>query len=240
MEGSLREVTAAILVGGRGTRLQSSVSDRPKALAAILGRPYLCYLLDFLSAAGVRDVVLLTGYRAEQIETLFGNSYAALRLTYSREATALGTAGAVRLALPQLQTSTILVLNGDSYWSVSLPDFWAFHTRHGSDITLGLTWVPDTTRFGRVHAEGGRVTGYTEKGQQSGPGWINAGFYFFARKRLEEIPADVPVSLEQEMFPRWVQAGSCFGFQSAGPFLDIGTPESYAQAAEFFHRQSAA
>src|SRR5215210_9346159 len=105
-QASLGDVTAVILAGGLGTRLRSAVADRPKVMAEIHGRPFLAYLLDQLFAAGVGRVVLCTGYMGEQVSSFFGESYGPLRLTYSRESAPLGTGGALRLALPHLDSDT--------------------------------------------------------------------------------------------------------------------------------------
>src|SRR5258707_9853601 len=92
--------TAAILAGGLGSRLRPVVADRPKVLAPVGGRPYLTYLLDRLADAGFEEVVLLTGFQAEMVWDAFGDAYAGMRLVHSREPQPLGTAGALRLALP--------------------------------------------------------------------------------------------------------------------------------------------
>src|SRR5262245_66499139 len=92
-------LTAAILAGGKGTRLRPVVADRAKVLAPVRGRPFVTYLLDQLSAAGVAEVVLLTGYRGGQVRAALGERYRGLRLRYSREPAPLGTGGAVRHAL---------------------------------------------------------------------------------------------------------------------------------------------
>src|SRR5262245_56899453 len=92
---------AAILAGGLGTRLRSSVGDRPKVLAEVRGRPFLACLLDLLGGQGIRRVVLCTGYRGEQVEAAFGGAYGGLELHYSREPEPLGTGGALRLAVPR-------------------------------------------------------------------------------------------------------------------------------------------
>src|SRR5438067_1667607 len=99
---TIAEITGAILAGGLGTRLRSVVSDRPKVLALVRGQPFLAYLLDQLGAAGIRRVVLLTGYKGEQIEQTFGSRNGNIQLEYSAEPEPLGTAGALRLALPKL------------------------------------------------------------------------------------------------------------------------------------------
>ena len=235
MTERLEDATAVILAGGLGTRLRSRLVDRPKVLAPVHGRPYLAYLLEQLASTGIRHSVLLTGYLADQIHSTFGNRYAGLCLTYSREPSPLGTAGALRRALPHLSSPTILLLNGDSYCGVSLPDFWEFHHHCSADFSLVLTAMQDCSRYGRIRVgSDGRVLGFEEKSQAGGAGWVNAGIYLLNRSLIEQIPADGPVSLERELCPVWAANKRCFGFLCQTSFLDIGTPESYAQADAFF------
>jgi NDP-sugar pyrophosphorylase family protein len=227
-------VTAAILAGGLGSRLQPVVSDRPKALAEIRGRPFLSYLFDQLIAAGVRDAVLCTGYLGEQINRMFGKSYGTLRLMYSRESTPLDTAGALRLALPLLNSDFVLVMNGDSYCEANFQEFRLWHDCCRANGSLLLTEVSDTRRFGRVQVRAdGAVTAFEEKGKENGPGWVNSGVYLLARHMLTEVPAARPVSLEREILPGWIGRG-LYGFCNRARFVDIGNPESYAQAQLFF------
>ena len=230
----LTSVTAAILVGGQGTRLRSVVADRPKVLAEIRGRPFLAYLLDQLAGAGVRYVVLCTGYLGEQVQAVFGDSYGSLRLVYSQESSPLGTAGALRLALPLFKSETVLVMNGDSFCEANLSAFWAWHCGRAAESTLLLTEVPDAKRYGRVNVDAdGLVLRFDEKGDKSGPGWINAGIYLLNHRLLLTIPANRTVSLEREEFPSWIGRG-LYGYRSGGRFLDIGTPEAYTMAEWFF------
>ncbi len=229
----MRDIPALILVGGLGTRLRSVLSDRPKALAPVGGRPFLAFLFDQLQTAGVRRAVLCTGYRAHQVEETFGPRYGDLALAYSREETPLGTGGALRLALPLLEGETALVLNGDSYVDCPLGEFHAWHRDHGFPGSLLLTWVEDAARFGTVEADGaGRIQAFREKQGLHQPGWINAGVYLLARRLLEALPADRPVSLEREGFPAWL-AGGLGGYARRAAFLDVGTPESLARAEAF-------
>jgi D-glycero-alpha-D-manno-heptose 1-phosphate guanylyltransferase len=230
----LTAVTAAILAGGLGSRLRPAVSGRPKALANIGERPFLTYLFDQLVAAGARDVVLCTGYLGDQIRMIFGESYNTLRLNYSQESIPLGTAGALRLALPLFNFDPVLVMNGDSYCDANLGEFWLWHGARHARASLLLSKVLDTERFGQVQVDrGGKVTDFKEKGTGQGVGWINAGIYVLSRDLLAEIPANRAVSLEREVFPNWIGRG-LYGFQSESRFMDIGTPEAYASAQSFF------
>ena len=71
----LSQVTAVILAGGLGTRLRKVVSDRPKVMAEINGKPFLYYLLDQLVDASIEKIVISTGYMGHLIEVTIGSSY---------------------------------------------------------------------------------------------------------------------------------------------------------------------
>jgi NDP-sugar pyrophosphorylase family protein len=230
---ALSAITTAILAGGLGTRLRSVVSDRPKVLAEVNGRPFLAYLLDQLTAAGVRRTVLCTGYLGEMVEQVFGDSFGAMQLLYSRETQPLGTGGALREALPKLHSSTVLVLNGDSLCEVDLPAFVETHVASHAAVSLVLTRVDDTSRYGRVETEAdGRVRSFVEKAESQGPGWINAGVYLIERSMLQSLPAGVDISLERTVFPSLIGRG-LYGNCCGGRFIDVGQPESYHAAREF-------
>lgn len=233
----LTNVTAAILGGGLGTRLRSVVADRPKVIAEIGNKPFLAYLLEQLANAGVKKVVICTGYLGEKVKTTFGESYGSLDLIYSQEPSQLGTAGALRLAFPLLESDSVLVLNGDSYCDANLNDFWSWHLTKGAEATLLLTQVRDTKRYGRVQVnEEGQLLSFTEKVESRGPGLINAGVYLFKGHLLLTIPENQPVSLEKDLFPKWL-GRKFYGYCTPSDrFLDIGTPESYSSAVDFFKK----
>ncbi len=89
---NLSFLQAVILAGGFGTRLRSVAPDRQKVITEVHERPFLLYLLDQLSAAGITSVVLCTGHLGEQVRSAIGDSYRDLRIVYSQETSPLGTA----------------------------------------------------------------------------------------------------------------------------------------------------
>jgi len=231
---TLDEATAVILAGGLGTRLRPVVADRPKVLAHVRGKPFLAYLLEQVASAAIRHCILCVGYLGEQIRAAFGDSYAGMYLVYSQESMPLGTAGALRLALPLSQSDTVLAMNGDSFCGVNLSDLWAWHSRRNANATLVLVETSNTTRYGRVSvAADGTIVGFDKKKDGEGVGWINAGIYVLRHALIESIPTRRAVSLETDMFPAWTGQG-LYGYRSTGRFLDIGTPESYVLADQFF------
>src|SRR5258708_8563648 len=121
MADPLANVAGAILAGGLGTRLRSRIADRPKVMAPVRGRPYLTYLLDQLAGAGLREVVLLTGFMADLVQATLGDTYAGMRLAYSAEPAPLSTGGALPPAPPPPSTPPVLLLQRHSSCSVPPP-----------------------------------------------------------------------------------------------------------------------
>ena len=231
---NLSDITAVILVGGLGTRLRSVISNRPKVLANILGRPFISFLLDQLLLTNASDVVLCTGYMADDIHKQLGDTYKSLKLVYSREDVSLDTGGALRLALPHLNSDTVLVMNGDSFVNIDLTVYLDWFFKKTCQVSLLLINVPETSSYGKVVvAENDLLLAFEEKGLNSGPGWINAGIYIMKKSLIATIPAGIPFSLEREFFPKLVNKG-LYGFRFDGKFIDIGTPDAFAMAEEFF------
>ena len=110
------DMEAVVLVGGKGTRLRSMVSDRPKPMADVLGKPFLEWILLHLKKQGIKRVFLSTGYKGEMVRDYFRDGASlGLCIGYSQEEEPLGTGGAVRKALAHLKDSIFYVLNGDSF-----------------------------------------------------------------------------------------------------------------------------
>jgi D-glycero-alpha-D-manno-heptose 1-phosphate guanylyltransferase len=223
-----------ILAGGVGSRLRSVVRDRPKCLATINGRPFLSHLLDRLAQAGVNDVILSTGYMAEQVENTFGNQHGPTALRYSREETPLGTGGGARHALSLCRHGYVLVINGDSFFDFDWSDFFAWFGSTPMRLGMVLAWIEDSRRYGQVIMDReGQVLRFQEKNEAAGPGWINAGIYLIEKTALTDFSSQGAFSLERDFFPAQIGHGFLArGYH--GRFIDIGTPESYAAAGEFF------
>ena len=233
MNSEKKPIEAMILVGGKGTRLQSAVSDRPKPMAEVAGKPFLEWLLISLYKKGIRKVILCTGYMGEKVEAYFGDGGKwNLQLRYSHETSPLGTGGAVRNALDFIQGDRFLVLNGDSYCQFDLDLMGEKHNSKSAMATMWLVKMDDCSRYGAVVLDDkGMVKSFAEKSSVSGSGLINAGIYLLERKLIEIIAKNCMVSLEKNVFPHIVGQGLA-GVVGDGVFVDIGTPESYASAEE--------
>lgn len=231
---ALTHATAIILAGGLGTRLQGVVTNIPKAMADINGKPFIKILLDRLQYFGLCRVIICTGHFGHIIKNALGNTHGSIRLIYSTETFPLGTAGALRNAWHLLPAGPVLIINGDSYCHTDLEKFYTWFHEAKSTAGILLTHAADTSRFGRVEIDPiGRIISFHDKVQDGGPGMINAGIYLIDAEFIETIPWNKPCSLEGEVFP--LLAGNRLaGYPTHDPFLDIGTKESYKNAPRFF------
>jgi len=235
VEMKLENIPAVLLVGGKGTRLQTVVSSKPKPLALVGNIPFLELLVMQLRSQGVHRMIMSTGHLADQIEETFGdggrwNS----DIRYSRESQPLGTAGAVKAAEGYLEESAdFLVVNGDSFMEIDLPKFLGFHRQHRGVASMAVRKVPDAARYGTVDVDASkRIIGFSEKTGNTSPGMINAGVYLFQRSVLKFIP-EGPSSLEKDLFPKLLTQGM-YALEKDGVFIDIGTPEDYARAQRIY------
>jgi D-glycero-alpha-D-manno-heptose 1-phosphate guanylyltransferase len=223
-------IRAFVLCGGLGTRLRSVLSDRPKSMASVAGRPFLELILRQLHGQGIRKVILGTGYRAEQIEQYFQTGAdLGLSIEYSREAEPLGTGGAAKLA-EKFLSDPVVVVNGDSYVEWNLSEALALQAQRNAKAVIVLQAVPDVSRYGSVTIDDeGRITEFVEKRARTGSGLINAGVYLLQKEVLAELPAGRAISLEREVFPRLL-GRPIYGMVSRGIFIDIGIPQDLARA----------
>lgn len=222
-----------VLVGGLGTRLRTLVSDVPKPLAPVAGRPFLAWMLDRLAAEGMRHVILATGFMANKVEQLVGRQWAGMTVDYSCEEAPLGTGGAVRRATGLLEHSGVHIVNGDTYLRYSPHALETATRRVGATMGVVLTHVPDVGRYGAVEFGAGRVSAFREKGRH-GPGHINAGCYFMTADALAALPERENFSLELDVLAPLAMQGGIAAFELADQFIDIGVPEDYLRAQAMF------
>jgi NDP-sugar pyrophosphorylase family protein len=192
--------------------------------------PFLEFVLKQLRDQGIREVVLGTGYLAEQVEDHFGSGEAlGLRIRYSREQEPLGTGGAVKLAEKWL-SDPVVVMNGDSYVEWNLAAARNLFDERKAKLVMLLQEVPDVSRYGSVTIDpAGRVTKFVEKGARTGAGLINAGVYLLRREIVARLASGKAISLEREVFPHLLN-DKVYGLVSKGLFIDIGIPEDFERA----------
>ena len=230
---------AILLCGGLGTRLRSVVSDRPKPMADIAGKPFLHYLVKMLSKSGVKHLIFALGYMGEQIEAYFksGEDYG-LSISYSYEDSPLGTGGAIRNALSHVSGENVLVLNADTYFRTDYESLLREQLKNKVAMTIASRKIEDISRYGAIlKDESGRILRWNEKmssdqAEAPCPGEINGGIYVMQKSLIEKIP-EGKQSLENDCIPAWLEDGLYLqAIPSDGYFMDIGIPEDYAQFKE--------
>ncbi|NOT87236.1 MAG: NTP transferase domain-containing protein [Lysobacter sp.] len=223
---------AIVLVGGLGTRLRPLVSDVPKPLASVAGRPFLAWLLGRLGDQGICRVILAAGYLAGKVQQAFGDEWQGLSIAYSIEDEPLGTGGAIAQALKLRSGDAMHVLNGDTFLAYRPQALEAATCASGRAIGMALAHVPDVARYGAVVLDEGRVSAFLEKGEH-GPGHINAGSYFLRADAIARFPQSGSFSFEQTVLSERVAADDVFGFTQTDGFIDIGVPDDYLKAQTF-------
>jgi D-glycero-alpha-D-manno-heptose 1-phosphate guanylyltransferase len=220
----MSNIPVLILVGGKGTRLQSVVRDLPKPMAPIAGKPFLEWQLRFLKKQGFKNITLLTGHMASAIEKHFGNgSLLGLHVRYCHEEIPLGTGGAVAQAMDM---DECLVLNGDSLF---VTDLKQFIDQAVAPATMALHFEKDVSRYGAVELKDGIVSQFFEKSSALKEGLINSGVYYL-HKDVKKAFKKGPFSLEKDVFEILAPQKAIRGVTCQGHFIDIGIPESYQQA----------
>ena len=235
----MNAVTTIVLAGGKGTRLAGLFPDLPKPLVPVAGEPFLHWLVLWFKRQGLTDFVFSLGHKGDKIENWLTTAPVMNGLTWRvfREPEALGTGGGARACLP-LCNENLLITNGDSLALTPLRDFLGIFEKPTFDgAILGLP-VEDASRYGslRVDADN-RLTGFQEK--QPGRGLINSGIYALRKKVLAPFPSGQNLSLEYDVIPRLLSDAKhlrVFHAEADAPFIDIGTPETSAQAHEFIRK----
>lgn len=227
---------AIILAGGFGTRLSHVVSNVPKPMAPVFGKPFLAYVLDRLIDAGLQRIILATGYKHEVIEEWFGDTYRGAEIIYSNEDTPLFTGGAIRKAATHIHSDDFIVLNGDTLFDIDLQQLYNFHRSHNAHLSIALRRVEDTGRYGSVTCENERITAFHEKAESHGEGEINGGIYCINHTWLmaQELPEKF--SFEKELMQPLAGKEAFYGLCFKDYFIDIGVPEDYYRAQREFGR----
>lgn len=224
---------AIILAGGLGTRLRSVVSDLPKCMAPVNGKPFLYYVIHHLKSQGINNFVFSVGYKheaiIEYIESLVSkaNSFS---YKFSIEEEPLGTGGAIKMACRLSDSKSTIVCNGDTLFSADLNQVMEFHETVSAACTLTLKYMVDFDRYGVVELNEDRsVKKFSEK-QWYKKGLINGGMYILEPVSFlaENLPEKF--SFEKDYLEKYYDKRKIFGITDTGYFIDIGIPSDYSKA----------
>lgn len=220
---------AIILAGGKGTRLQSVVSNVPKPMALIGEKPFLMLLLQYLQSQGIEKVVLSVGYMYEIIQETFGNTFNGLSISYSIESEPLGTGGAIAKAMTMVESQSVLVLNGDSFIKIDLEEIERKIPTSENHSLLVLKEMNNVSRYGSVVLKDEVITAFEEK-QFKEKALINAGVYVLNKDIFKDKNLPEKFSFEKDFLEKEVEKENLRGIITNGYFIDIGVPEDYQKA----------
>lgn len=222
-----------ILAGGLGTRLRPLTDQIPKALVEVAGQPFLSHQLALLKREGVRRVMLLVGYLGERVQEYYGDGADwGISIEYSFDGPApLGTAGAIRQALPHLP-DRFFVLYGDSYLTC---DFRAVETafRH-SGLPGLMTVFRNDGRFdtSNIEFDGTRILRYDKDRLTSTMRHIDYGLNAFERQVFAGLPEGTAVDLTT-VCQGLVSSAKLAAFEVTERFYEIGSPEGLRETEAF-------
>jgi NDP-sugar pyrophosphorylase family protein len=226
-------LTVAILAGGRAARLQPLTQDVPKSLLELNGEPFAVHQLRLLQANGIRRVVLCVGHLGALIRRAIGDGTSlGLRVDYSFDGPELlGTAGAVKNALPKLGSS-FFVMYGDSY----LPcDYAAVGRKFGSSGVPGMMTVfrnEGKWDNSNVEFEAGRILAYSKTDRTPRMRYIDYGLGVFRKEAFESAPAGRPCDLS-EIYANLLHRNQLGAFEVRERFYEIGSPAGLRETARF-------
>jgi NDP-sugar pyrophosphorylase family protein len=225
-EGRLTSPQAVVLAGGLATRMRPRTLTIAKSMLEVAGRPFVDWQLEKLAACGFADVVLCVAHLGEQIREHVGEGARfGVRVRYSDEGpTLLGTAGALRTALPLLEP-VFLVTYGDSY----LPfDYRApLRALEDSDEDAAVMSVyPNHGQWdaSNVKTDGKRVLAYEKGTKDAAFDHIDYGALALRRSVIAALPEGQPASLDA-IQARLAREGKLGAVVAPERFYEIGSPE---------------
>jgi glucose-1-phosphate cytidylyltransferase len=233
-------VKAVILAGGFGTRISEESAVRPKPMVEIGGHPILWHIMKIYSAHGIRDFVVCTGFKGNQVKEYF----AAYVINMSDVTIDLATGEIERHAssgddwkVTVIDTGentmtggrlkriaahvddTFCMTYGDCVSDVDIGALVDFHRRQGGLATL--TAIQPPGRFGALELEADLISHFMEKPQGDG-GWVNGGFFVLEPAVFEYIAGDETV-WEREPLQRLAREGNLSAYRHEGYWQNMDT-----------------
>jgi glucose-1-phosphate cytidylyltransferase len=220
-----------ILCGGRGTRLQERTQLVPKPLVEVGGKPIVWHVIQIYLAHGFDRVLLLTGYRQDQVADFVAREGwppgADIRCLDTGEGTPTG--GRLRRAAELLDGERSCVTYADGVADIDLGALLHFHIEHGAAATM--TVVRPRLPFGVAELNGdGMVRGFTEKPRSEH--WVNGGFFCFEPAVLAQLEADS--ILERRPLEELAHRGELRAFRHEGFWACMDTHKDAVELGDLW------
>lgn len=173
---------AVVPAAGEGTRLRPFTADTPKGLVPIAGQPLLTYCFETLAALAVTEIIVIVGYRGDDIVEYYGESYRDIPLAYARQSEPKGLADAL-LAAEELVEGDFLVHHGDNIYDANTREVVEYQQSHAPAATLLVDEVSRhearQTGVCRLN-ESGELIGLVEKPEKPPSRLALTGFFAFS------------------------------------------------------------
>ncbi|MGI8952926.1 MAG: sugar phosphate nucleotidyltransferase [Chitinophagaceae bacterium] len=221
-----------VLAGGLGTRLRDVISDVPKCMAPINGKPFIAYVIEFFQQQEIKKFIFSLGYKHEIISEYLQTTFSYLHFQFSIEPFPLGTGGAIKLACSKAFEKNVLIANGDTLFKIDVNKLSSFHLMCSADCTLSLKPMKNFNRYGVVELNNDySIKNFKEK-QNYNEGLINGGLYALNIERF--LKEDLPdkFSFEKDYLEKFYMHKKMFGVIQDKYFIDIGIPEDYKKAGK--------
>jgi len=225
-------VKAVVMAGGKGTRLRPITYSIPKPVVPIAGKPCMLYLLDSYYSAGIKDVIVTTGYKfSSLITSIIENRHNDQAILFSVEKEPAGTAGSVKM-VSNFIDDTFIVGSGDILSDFNISEILDFHRKNKAMITIVLTEVDDPRQFGIVEMENNRIVRFLEKPEkdQTFSRIASTGIYVLEPEVLNYIKT-IPYDFANDLFPELMKNNiDIYGYMGKGVWLDTGRPNDLITA----------
>jgi NDP-sugar pyrophosphorylase family protein len=223
----------AILAGGLATRLRPLTEKIPKSLVEVAGEPFIAHQLRLLKSAGADRVVICTGFLGEQVEAFVGDgSRFGLKVSYSPDGPKLlGTAGALRQALPLLD-DCFFVVYGDSYLPCDYAAVQRAFVESGKDGLMTVFRNEGRWDTSNVEFDGTRIVAYSKTNRTPRMAFIDYGLGAFRRSMMESLPAGEPIDLAKvyEGLLAWDRLAA---YEVTQRFYEVGSHEGIRELSEY-------
>lgn len=219
-----------ILAAGKGERLEPLTAEMPKCMLPLAGKPIIEHILMAVKQAGVKEAVLVIGYKGETIREYLSSRAPGLKIKYAVQKRQLGTGDALRATEHAAKLRDIIVLNGDTL--LSRDSLGAILHSHSSAATIGTMRVKDVSSYGTLSMNGKYVKKIVEKPKTRSPGLVNAGIYAFSPKIFDAL-RKIKKSRRGEYeltsaINELIKMGEKVrSVEIKGKWLDVGTPWDY-------------
>ncbi len=198
-------------------------------MAEVAGQPFLTYVIRRLLSHGIERFIFSLGYNHKFIEAFLESQFSYLQYSFVVEEHALGTGGAIRLALTESSQRDVLIVNADALFKIDLENLFDRHIEFQSDCTVALFSGKHDEIYGGVRMDKtGRINSIYEG--KLADGCQNGGVYILNTNRFLKYEFPEVFSFEKDYLEAYLSSSYFFGVIQKSDFIQIGIPEDYKKA----------